>query len=47
MTDKEKHIFNQIQYLLLEKAYWTVEELAERANCTVDEARKMVEELNI
>ena len=47
MSDTERNILRQINYLELEKEFWTVEELAERVHCTVEEARKFVESLNI
>lgn len=40
-------IFRAVQRLALEKEFWTAQDLAEEANCTIGEAEQVIKELNI
>lgn len=47
--EKEKFdwVFRNVQYLELEKAHWTAEDLAKRSRCSVRYAKKVIKALNI
>ena len=45
--DKFNKIFRAVQRLALEKEFWTAQDLAEEARCTIGEAEQVIKELNI